>query len=88
MSLNDGDDGSLLDSRRSLESVSVNSSEKLGLELHVVEVVNDGLPVGLDLAIGDLEVVAGIGGGGGSLVGPVWEDADKGERGRRSVLWT
>lgn len=39
VSLNDGDDGSLLDSGRSLETVGVNSSEKLGLELHVVEAV-------------------------------------------------
>lgn len=33
----DGHDGSLLDSGRSLETVSVDTSEEVGLELHVVE---------------------------------------------------
>lgn len=37
VSLDDGDDGSLLDGGRSLESVRVDSSEELRLELHVVE---------------------------------------------------
>lgn len=49
--------------------VSVDTTEKLGLEVHVVEVVDDGLPVGLDLAVGDLEVVA-CGLGGRLLFGP------------------
>ena len=70
--LDDGDDGTSLDGRGTLETVGVDTTEELVLELHVVEVVNDGLPVGLDLAIGDVEVVASIGrsGGGGSLLGP------------------
>lgn len=37
VSLDDGDDGSLLNGRRSLETVGVDSSKKLGLKLHVVE---------------------------------------------------
>lgn len=41
MSLDDRDDGSLLDSRRSLKTVGVDSSEELGLKVHVVEAMVD-----------------------------------------------
>lgn len=59
----DGHDSSLLDSRRSLETVGVNTSEEITLQLHVVEagrqvwshasgqvdsLVDDLVPVGLD----------------------------------------
>jgi hypothetical protein len=37
VSLDNGDDGSLLDGRGSLETVGVDTSEELRLELHVVE---------------------------------------------------
>lgn len=36
--------------------VGVDTTEQLRGELHVVEVVNDRLPVGLDLSLGDLEL--------------------------------
>lgn len=77
VTLDDGDDSTRLNRRGTLETVGVDTTEKLLLELHVVKVVNDGLPVGLDLAIGDVEVVASLAsrgsGGGGSVLGPVLE---------------
>jgi hypothetical protein len=36
----DGHDSSLLDSRRSLETVGVNTSEEITLQLHVIEASN------------------------------------------------
>ena len=55
--------------------VGVDTAEELRSQLHVVEVVNDRLPVGLDLAIGDVEVVvsstgSGSASGGRRLFGP------------------
>ena len=75
----DGLDGSLLDSGRALETVGVDTSEKVSLEFHVVEadrqcllrvvmllhsLVGDLVPVGLDNFSLEVEVVAGSGGGG------------------------
>lgn len=48
--LDDGHDGALLDSRGALETVGVDSTEELSLEVHVVERVGDLIVVGLDLA--------------------------------------
>lgn len=47
--LNDGHDGTLLDSRGALETVGVDSTEELSLQVHVVERVGDLIVVGLDL---------------------------------------
>jgi hypothetical protein len=50
LTLDDGHDGALLDSRRALETVGVDSTEELSLQVHVVEGVGDLIVVGLDLA--------------------------------------
>jgi len=57
-SSDDGHDSSLLDGRGSLETVGVDTSEEVGLQLHVVEVVGDLSPVGLDLLSFKFEVIA------------------------------
>lgn len=48
--LDDGHDGALLDSRRALETVGVDTTEKLGLQLHRIEGVGGLIVVGLDLS--------------------------------------
>lgn len=63
----DGHDGSLLNGGRSLETVGVDTSEKFGLQLHVVEVVDDGVPVGLDEFSIDVQVSSLVAGGDGSF---------------------
>jgi hypothetical protein len=50
LTLDDGHDGALLDGRRALETVGVDSTEELSLKVHVVERVGDLIVVGLDLA--------------------------------------
>ena len=50
LTLDDGHDGALLDGRRALETVGVDSAEELGLQGHVVEGVGGLIVVGLDLA--------------------------------------
>lgn len=50
--------------------VGVDTSQQLRLELHVVEVVDYSLPVGLDVTIGDLEVIVTSGRGGWLLFRP------------------
>ena len=50
LTLDDGHDGTLLDSRGALETVGVDSTEELSLQVHVVEGVGDLVVVGLDLA--------------------------------------
>jgi len=55
VALDDGHDGALLDSRRALETVSVNSTEELSAEVHLIEGVDGLIVVGLDL--GRLDVL-------------------------------
>jgi hypothetical protein len=50
LTLDDGHDGALLDGRRALETVGVNTTEELSLQVHVVEGVGGLIVVGLDLA--------------------------------------
>ena len=50
LTLDDGHDGALLDSRRALETVGVDTAEELSLQVHVVEGVGGLIVVGLDLA--------------------------------------
>jgi hypothetical protein len=50
LTLDDGHDGPLLDSRWSLETIGVDSTEKLCLEVHRVEGVDSLIVVGFDLA--------------------------------------
>jgi hypothetical protein len=50
LTLDDGHNGALLDSRGALETVGVDSTEELSLQGHVVEGVSDLIVVGLDLA--------------------------------------
>jgi hypothetical protein len=47
--LDDGHDSALLDSRRTLETVGVDTTEKLRLQVHGVKGVGDFIVVGLDL---------------------------------------
>jgi hypothetical protein len=49
LTLDDGHDGALLDGRRALETVGVDATEELGLEVHAVEAVGGLIVVGLDL---------------------------------------
>jgi hypothetical protein len=50
LTLDDGHDGALLDGRGTLETVGVDSTEELGLEVHGIEGVRGLIIVGLDLA--------------------------------------
>jgi hypothetical protein len=50
LTLDDGHDGALLDSRGALETVGVDTTEELSLQLHTVEGVGGLIVVGLDLA--------------------------------------
>ena len=50
LTLDDGHDGTLLDGGGALETVGVDSTEELRLQVHVVEGVGDFIVVGLDLA--------------------------------------
>jgi hypothetical protein len=50
LTLDDGHDGALLDSRRALETVGVDTTEELGLQVHRVEGVGGLIVVGLNLA--------------------------------------
>ena len=50
LTLDDGHDGTLLNSRGALKTVGVDTTEELGLQVHVVEGVGDLIVVGLDLA--------------------------------------
>jgi hypothetical protein len=54
VALDDGHDGALLDSRGALETVGVDTTEKLGLQVHRIEGVGGLIVVGLDLSLGDL----------------------------------
>ena len=47
--LNHGHDGALLDGRRTLETVGVDSTEELALEVHRIEGVGGLIVVGFDL---------------------------------------
>lgn len=49
VTLNDGHDSTLLDSRGALETIGVDSTEELGLQVHGVEGVDGLIVVGLDL---------------------------------------
>ena len=51
-STDDGHNSSLLDSRRSLEPIGVDSSQELWLQLHVVEAENSTHQYGLILRLG------------------------------------
>jgi hypothetical protein len=49
LTLDDGHNGALLDGRRTLETVSVDTTEQLALEVHGIEAVGGLIVVGLDL---------------------------------------
>lgn len=48
-SLGEREDGTLLDGRGLLETISVDSSQEIFLETHAIEVINDFIPVGLEV---------------------------------------
>lgn len=48
--LDDGHDSALLDSRRALEAIGVDTAKELGLQVHLVERVDGLVIVGLDLS--------------------------------------
>jgi hypothetical protein len=50
LTLNDRHDSALLNSRRSLETVGIDTAKKLGLQIHRVKGVCGLIVVGLDLA--------------------------------------
>ena len=50
LTLDDGHDGALLDSRRALETIGVNTTKELGLQVHRVEGVGRLIVVGLNRA--------------------------------------
>jgi hypothetical protein len=49
LTLDNGHDGTLLDSRGTLETVGVNTTEELRTEVHLIERVDSLIVVGLDL---------------------------------------
>lgn len=49
LTLDDGHDGTLLDSRGALETVGIDAAKQLSLQVHVVEGVGGLIVVGLDL---------------------------------------
>jgi len=52
LALGEGEDGSLLDGRGLLETVGIDTSEEILTEVHAIEVVNDFIPVGLEVVDG------------------------------------
>lgn len=46
------EDGALLDGGRTLKTVSIDTTEKVLAELHFVEALDNGIPVGLNDTIG------------------------------------
>ena len=52
LTLDDGHDGTLLDSRRALETVGVDSTEELALEVHRIEGIGGLIVVGFNLGCG------------------------------------
>jgi hypothetical protein len=50
LTLDDGHDGALLDGRRALEAIGVDTAKELGLQVHSVKRVGGLVVVGLDLA--------------------------------------
>lgn len=58
LTLDDGDDGALLDGGRALETVGVDSTEELSLEVHGIERVGDLVVVRLDLACAETLALA------------------------------
>lgn len=58
LTLDDGDDGALLDGGGALETVGVDSTEELSLEVHGIERVGDLVVVGLDLACAETLALA------------------------------
>jgi len=54
VTLDDRDNRTLLDGGRTLETVSVDTAEKLWLDIHVVKVIDHFIPVGLNFAVGDI----------------------------------
>lgn len=48
--LDDGHDGTLLDSRRALETVGIDAAKQLGLQVHLIERVDGLIVVRLDLS--------------------------------------
>ena len=55
-----GHDGALLDGRRPLEAVGVDSTQELALEVHGIEAVGGLVIVGLDLTCVDVLQTLGI----------------------------
>ena len=49
LTLDDGHDGALLDSRRTFETVSVDTAEQFALQVHGIEAVGGLIVVGFDL---------------------------------------
>lgn len=45
------DDGTLLDSRRFLKTISINTTEKILTQVHLIEVIGNLVPITLDDAI-------------------------------------
>jgi hypothetical protein len=54
LTLDDGHNGTLLNSRGTFETIGVDTAEQLALQVHGVERVGDLIVVGLDLSVGDL----------------------------------
>jgi len=48
VSLDDGEDGTLLDGRRPLETIGIDAPKELFLQSHFIEALDDLVPVGLD----------------------------------------
>lgn len=58
-SLGEREDGTLLDGRGLLETISVDSSQEIFLETHAIEVINDFIPVGLEVINSQLRFCCG-----------------------------
>lgn len=56
MSHHGGFDGSLLDSRRFLETIRVNTTEKLFGQIHSIKSFNCFVPVGIEVGIGQASI--------------------------------
>lgn len=57
LTLDNRHDGALLDSRRTLKTIGIDSTEELSLEVHRIERVDSLVIIGLDLALKSTELV-------------------------------
>jgi hypothetical protein len=54
VTFDNGDNSTLLDGRWAFETISIDTAEKFRFQIHVVEVIDDLVPIGLNLSFSDI----------------------------------